>query len=58
MTKDELIRVIEDEANQLDRWVQKTRDGGWSTQHVDAMRERADYLRRVASQAKLAGITF
>ena len=58
MTRDELIQVIEAEANQLDRWADESRRGGWSTHQVDPMRKRADELRRIVAQAKLASVTF
>ena len=52
MTRDELIAVIEEEANQLDAWAEQSRRGGWSTHQVDPMRKRADELRRFAASAK------
>lgn len=52
MTRDELIRVIEQEADQLDRWANESSTGGWSTHQVNPMRERANELRRIAARAK------
>ena len=52
MTRDELIAVIEAEADQLDQWADESRSGGWSTHQVTPMRQRADELRRIATRAK------
>jgi hypothetical protein len=49
---EQAIAVIEGEANDLDQWVRETRAGGWSTQHVDQMTNKADRLRRVAAELR------
>lgn len=38
------VAVLEEEARQLERWADETERGGWSTQHVKAMRDRAAAL--------------
>ncbi len=51
-------------AAQLDRWAEESRRGGWSTRHVEPMRQRAAEIRRaveadaygeIASDVKLKG---
>lgn len=41
-------------ADQLDRWAQESRTGGWSTHQVDPMIRKANDLRRQAAQFRLA----
>lgn len=37
------------DANQLDRWAEQSRTGGWSTHQVEPMTKLADKLRREAA---------
>lgn len=41
----EAIKLLEEEAVQLDRWADESLSGGWSTHQVKPMRKRAEFLR-------------
>lgn len=45
----ELEATLIEEASQLEKWGNESREGGWSTHQVDPMRKRADVLRRIAT---------
>ena len=49
----EAIRILEDEAIQLDQWADESLSGGWSTHQVDPMRNRAAYLRNKVNALKV-----
>lgn len=53
-TDEKALGVIRDMADQLDRWANESRSGGWSTHQVDPMRRKADELRRFAALAREA----
>jgi hypothetical protein len=53
-TDEKALKVIRDTADQLDRWANESRSGGWSTHQVDPMRRKADELRRFAALAREA----
>ena len=40
-----MAEMLMAEADQLDRWVVQSQTGGWSTNHVDAMRTRSSLIR-------------
>ena len=52
MTK-EVVVLLQEEADRLDRWAVESEKGGWSTHQVQPMRERASAIR-----AKLIGWGF
>lgn len=49
-----LLALVREEADLLDRWAVQSQDGGWSTHQVDPMRKRASELRTAAIRADLA----
>ena len=53
-TDEKPLGVIRDMADQLDRWANESRSGGWSTHQVDPMRRKADELRRFVALAREA----
>jgi hypothetical protein len=55
MGRDELIRVLEEEARTLERWAEESLRGGWSTHQVRPQKERAAYLWSVVGRAR-AGV--
>lgn len=40
-----LAKLLREEATQLNRWSDEAISGGWSVQHVKAMRDRAGQIR-------------
>lgn len=42
-------------AQQLDRWILETKQGGWSTQHVEAMQKRADDIWALIGRISCGG---
>ena len=47
------IRLIEDEARQLDQWAEESIKGSWSTHQVESMRNRAAFLRKKVKEFKV-----
>ena len=41
---DDAIQILKQEAAQLRLWAVQSKSGGWSTNHVEPMRKRADAL--------------
>ena len=41
---EELIKIIKEEAELLERWAKESEQGGWSTHQVKPMRKRSQYL--------------
>jgi hypothetical protein len=52
----EVIDHLELLANRLDRMVDETRLGGWSTQNVAGMIEQANEARRMAARLRSYGV--
>ena len=48
-----LRAAVEQDIAQLETWAAESVKGGWSTHQVDAMRKRADELRRVLFPGKM-----
>lgn len=44
-----LVTALREEADQLDQWAAEAQTGGWSTQHVRPMQDRAMRLRALIS---------
>lgn len=42
---EELKRMLLDEANLLEQMVHYTMSGGWSTENISTMQQRATYIR-------------
>ena len=40
-----LAEELQDEIEQLEAWANAAKRGGWSTQHVEPMRNRAEEIR-------------
>ncbi len=49
----EAIKLLEEEAMQLDGWADESRSGGWSTHQVKPMRARASFLRAKVVELKM-----
>ena len=42
----EAIKLLKDEAKQLDHWARESLSGGWSTHQVEPMKKQAAFLRK------------
>jgi hypothetical protein len=49
------VRLLVETAEALERMATEAKTGGWSTQHVEPMRQLADKLRLAASTLLLRG---
>jgi hypothetical protein len=51
----DVIRLLEEEIQQLENWANESLSGGWSTHQVQPMRKRAQFLRGKVTELKRYG---
>lgn len=52
---EEMLRELENEALQLERWARESRQDGWSTHQVEPMLKRAQELWAIIGRARRMG---